>query len=83
MQLSAKVKLQKPALEDEDAIDLMIHVNSKMGTVYLGESLTEEAFFTMLYQILSSLFSFTSDGSGWTLKEISGLDVKLVSYVPL
>ena len=83
MQLSARVKLEKPALEDEDATDLTIHVNSKMETMHLGGRLTENAFFTMLDQMLSSLFSFTSHGSGWMLKDINGLYVKLVSYVPI
>ena len=83
VQLSARVKLEKPALEAENATDLTIHVNSKMETVYLGERLTEDAFFTMLDQMLSSVFSFTSHGSGWMLKEINGLYVKLVSYVPI
>ena len=78
VQLSARVKLEKPALADEDATDLTIHANSKMETVYIGKKLTEEAFFTML----SSLFSFTSHGSGWMLKDINGLYVKLISYVP-
>ena len=83
MQLSARVKLEKPALEDEDATDLTIHVNSKMETVYLGERLTDDAFFTMLDQMLSSLFSSTSHGSEWMLKDINGLYVQLVSYVPI
>ena len=83
MQLSARVKLEKPASEDEDATDLINHFNSKMETVYLGERLTEDAFFKMLDQKLSSLFSFTSHGSGWMLKDINGLYVKLVSYVPV
>ena len=30
VQLSARVKLEKPASEDEDATDLTVHVNSKM-----------------------------------------------------
>ena len=81
--LSAKVKLEKPALEDEDAPDLTIHVNSKMETVFLCERLTEEAFSTMLENSLSSLFSFTSHGNGWMLREINGLYVKLVSYIPI
>ena len=45
VQLSGRVNVEKPALEDEDATDLTIHVNSKMETVYLGERLTEDAFF--------------------------------------
>ena len=81
VQLSAKIILKKPVI-DEDAIDLMIHVNSKK-TVYLGERLTKESFFTMLDQILSSLFSFISHGSRWMLKDINGFYVKLVSYVPI
>ena len=51
-----------------------------MKTVYLGERLPEDAFFTMLDQLLSSLFSFTSYGRGWMLKEINDLYIKLVSY---
>ena len=81
--LSAEVKLEKPASEDEDVSDLTINVNSEIETVYLGEKFTDDAFFTMLDQILSSLFSFTSHGSGWMLKDINGLYVKIVSYVPI
>ena len=33
--------------------------------------------------MLSSLFSFTSHGSGWILKDINGFYVELVWYVPL
>ena len=66
---------EKPALKDEDITYLTIHVESKMETVYLGERLTEDSFFTMLCQILASLFSFTSHRSGWMLKEINGLYV--------
>ena len=82
MQLSAEVKSEKP-LEDEDATDLTIRVNSKIETVYLGERLTEEAFFMMVDRMLSSLFSFISHGSGWLLKEMNRLNVKLVSYIPI
>ena len=57
VQLSARAKMKKPALEDEDVTDFTIHMNSKMETVYLGESLTEDAFFKMLDQkILKGLF---------------------------
>ena len=48
---------------------------------WVGNS--EEAFVTILDQMLSSLFSFASHRSGWMLKEINGLYVKLVSYIPL
>ena len=37
----------------------------------------------MLDQLLSSLFSFTARGSGWMLKDITDLSLKLVSYVPI
>ena len=80
--LSATVKMEKPALEDEVATDFMIHLNSKMETVYLGRRLAEDVFFTMLGQVLSSLFSFTSHGSSWMLEDINGLYVKLASYIP-
>ena len=83
MQPSAEIKLEKPSSEDEYATDLTIHVNHKKETVYLSERLTEEAFFTTLDQMLSSLFSSTSLGSGWMLREINGLYVNLVFYVPI
>ena len=54
--LSARVKLEKPALEDEDATDLTIHVNSKLETVYLSET-RRGRFLTMLDQMLWSPFS--------------------------
>ena len=73
VQLSARVKLEKPALEDEDATGLTIYVNAKMETVYLVQRPTEDAFFTMLDQILSSLLSFASHEIGWMLKDITGL----------
>ena len=62
MQPLGKVNSEKPALVYEDAIDLTIHVSSKMETVCRGERLTEEAFFTMLDELLSDLFSFIPHG---------------------
>ena len=82
VQLSEKVNMKKPALEDDCATARRIQVNSKMATVFLSERLTEVAFFTMLDQMLSSLLSFTSHGSGWMLKDISGFCVKLVYVRP-
>ena len=82
MQLSAKVKLEEPAFEDEDTTDLTIHVILIMETVYLGET-HRGSFFHYVGQLLSSLFSFTSHVSWWVLKEINGLYVKLVSYMPM
>ena len=79
VQLSAKVKLEKPVIEDKDATDLTIRVNSKIETVCLGER--QEGFSTMFDQMLSSLFSFTSRRIGWMLKEINGPYVKLLYYI--
>ena len=82
MQLSAKVKLEEPAFEDEDTTDLTIHVILIMETVYLGET-HRGSFFHYVGQLLSSLFSFTSHVSWCVLKEINGLYVKLVSHMPM
>ena len=62
VQLPPRVKLERFALENEDATDLTIHVNSKKETVYPGDKFTEDAFFTMLDQMPSSLVSFSSHG---------------------
>ena len=48
VQILAVVKLEKSALEDEAATGFTFHVKSKMETVYLGESLTENPIFKTL-----------------------------------
>ena len=53
-----------------------------MEAVHLGEKLTEEILLTLLDQRPSSLFSFFSYGGGRMLKEINGLYVKLLCYIP-
>ena len=55
VQLSARLKLEKPVLADEDATDLTIHVNSKMETVYLGERLTERFFHDVGSNVIESV----------------------------
>ena len=76
VQLSRKINLRKPISENVDANGLTIEVSFEKETVQLGGKLTEESYFTMF-----SLFSFTFHVSGWFLKRIIGINVKLVSYL--
>ena len=73
VQLSARVKLEKPALEDEDATDLTIHVNSKMETVYLGETHRGRFFHDVGSNVIESRFKFAwkwvdAQGYQWSLR---------------
>ena len=51
--------------------------------MYLADGLSDDAFSRMLDQMLTSLMSFTSHGSGWILQKIIGLNIRLVSHVPI
>ena len=75
--------VEKPALVPEDKKELPIYVNSKLETVYLGDGLSDETFCRMLDQMLTSLVTFTTHGSGWVLKQILGLNLRLVSHFPI
>ena len=83
LQFSANLVVEKPSLGAEEKKELPIHVNSKMETVYLGDDLSDEAFSRMLDQMLTSLVTFTTHGSGWVLKQIIGLNIRLVSHLPV
>ena len=84
VQFSANLIVEKPALSiDDEGQELAIHVNSKLEAVYLGEGLSDNSFSRMLDQMLTSLMSFTSHGSGWILRKIIGLNIRLVSHIPI
>ena len=83
LQFSANLIVEKPSLVAEEKKELPIHINSKMETVYMGDGLSDEAFSRMLDQMLTSLVTFTTHGSGWVLKQIIGLNIRLVSHLPI
>ena len=84
VQFSANLIVEKPAVSiDDDGQEIAIHVNSKLEAVYLADGLSDDAFSRMLDQMLTSLMSFTSHGSGWILQKIIGLNIPLVSHVPI
>ena len=83
LQFSSNLVVEKPSLVAEDRRELPIYVNSKLETVYLGDGLSDETFCRMLDQMLTSLVTFTTHGSGWVFKKIIGLNIRLVSHVPI
>ena len=75
-------KVEKLALEMEMALISKFTWTSKWRqSTWVRDS--QRTLFTMLDQMLWSLFSSTSQRTEWILKEINGLYVKLVSYVPI
>ena len=54
-----------------------------METVYVGNGHCTDVFSRMVNQMLSSLVSFFSHGSGWVLKKIICLDIRIVSHLPI
>ena len=70
IQFSSNLVVEKPSLVAEDRRELPIYVNSKLKTVYLGDGLSDETFCRMLDQMLTSLVTFTTHGSGWVLKKL-------------
>ena len=79
--LSASFVVEKPSVDKTDENELTLCANSKMETVFFG--LSDEYFSRMLDQMLSSLFTFTSLASGWILEKINGVEVRLVSHLPI
>ena len=64
VQLLVKLILQKPIEEDTDKKE--VHLNTDMIPVF-AQGLAKETFFEMRDKLLSTLFSFTAHGSGWTV----------------
>ena len=65
---------------EEQAIE--IFVSSEMTTVYL-DGLSNEDFFKMLNKMLNILFMFSSQGSGWILRKVNRLEIKIAAFAPV
>lgn len=92
VQFCAELELVKPSLarnqrfedpsnpSEEDSTPLF--VNSRMVYVDFG-GLDNDAFFTMIEQMLLTLFNFGSHGSGWMLSKIRNVEMRLVKSRPI
>ena len=82
VQLSVKSILQKPIEEDTDKIE--VHLNTDMLPVSVfAQGLAKETFFEMIDKLLSTLFSFTTHGSGWIVDKINTVDLKMAKFAPV
>ena len=59
-----------------------IFASSEMTTVYL-DGLSNEDFFKMLIKMLNILFIFSSQGSGWILRKVNRLEIKIAAFAPV
>ena len=53
-----------------------------MTTVHL-DGLSNEDFFKMLSKMLNILFMFSSQGSGWILRKVNRLEIKIAAFAPV
>ena len=65
---------------EEQAIE--IFASPETTTVYL-DGLSNQDFFKMLKKKLNILFMFSSQGSGWILRKVNRLEIKLATFVPV
>ena len=86
IQFGAVIQLRKPVEDSEDLSEeshkITIHVQSKMERVDFG-GIADESFHQMVEQMLLSLNSFASHGSGWTLDQIIKIEIRTVKSKPI
>ena len=86
IQFGALIQLRKPIETSEDLSEeshkITIHVQSKMERDDFG-GIADESFHQMVEQIILSLNSFASHGSGWTLDQIKKIDIRTVKPKPI
>ena len=66
----------------EESNKITVHVQSKMERVDFGD-IADESFHQMVEQMLLSLNSFASHGSGWTLDQIIKIEIRTVKLKPI
>ena len=78
IQFGATVQLRKPVGDSKDSSEksdkIIIHVQSKMDRIDFG-GIADKSFQQMFEQKLMSLNVFASQGSGWTLDQITKIKV--------
>ena len=79
VQLGALIGLTKPTADPDSNSQpeiMTLYVNSKMRPVDY-EGLTESQYYEMTEQMMLNLTTFSSEGSGWTVASVQGLQVRL------
>ena len=81
VQIRAEVELSKPG-EDTEREKLRIFLNSNIVPV-LQDGLSDQAFLDMIDQLVSTLSTFASYGSGWTVDSITEIKITLAKFSPI
>ena len=72
VQSSLKISLHKEARDNREASEIDIYDNSEMTPVH--HRLSKETFFHKVEKMLTVLFVFASNGSGWIIQKILCVD---------
>ena len=67
---------------DNEGQAIEIFASSGMTTVYF-DGLSNDDFFKMLSKMLDILFMFSSQGSGWILRKVNRLEIKIAAFPPM
>ena len=67
---------------DNEEQAIKIFASPDMNKVYL-DGLSNEDFFKMLSKMLNVLFMFSSQASGWILRKVNRLEIKIAAFAPV
>ena len=82
IQFAAKIKMMKDVSEQEEPEHFDFFINSEMTIVYPGENLTDEMFWNKAEQIINSISTITTNGSGWRFEKLAVIRNKIVKVLP-
>ena len=83
IQFAAKMKMLKDVSEQEEPEHFDFLINSEMTIVYPGENLTDEMFWNKVEQIINSISTITTNGSGWCFEKLLSFEIKLSRFCPI
>ena len=83
IQFAAKIKMLKDVSEQEEPEHFDFFINSEMTIVYPGENLTDEMFWNKVEQIINSISTLTTNGSGWRFEKLLSFEIKLSRFSPI
>ena len=82
VQIRAEVSLSKPSMKTDEREKITIYLNSDMMAVFY-ECIPMETFLGMVEQMIQTLVSFASHGSGWSVDSINKSQLVLTRFAPI
>ena len=85
LQITTDVSLSKPSSEEnsQQRERITIYVHTKMSGPIYHDGISEEQYLDLINDIICSISSFSSHGSGWTIESLDKVDVKIMRYSPI